>query len=88
MESSRAATVLQQPVRIRNSTIAVTGTGQQYFKLTRTGNTYQAAVSLDGGATYLAASPQTFTAGLPDTVYVGLHHQLSQHHRECVRHVQ
>jgi hypothetical protein len=54
-----------------NGTIAVTGTGQQYFKLTRTGNTYQAAVSLDGGATYVAASPQTFTAGLPDTVYVG-----------------
>jgi pectate lyase len=54
-----------------NSTIAVTGTGQQYLKLTRSGNTYQSAVSLDGGATYVTGSVRTFTAGLPDTVYVG-----------------
>jgi pectate lyase len=54
-----------------NSTIAATGTGQQYLKLTRTGNTYQAAVSLDGGANYVTGSVQTFPAGLPDTVYVG-----------------
>jgi pectate lyase len=54
-----------------NSTIAATGTGQQYFKLTRTGNSYQSAVSLNGGASYTTATPQTFTAGLPGTVYVG-----------------
>jgi pectate lyase len=54
-----------------NSTIAVTGTGQQYFKLTRTGNTYQSAVSLNGGASYTTASAQTFAAPLPATVYVG-----------------
>ena len=49
----------------------MTGTGQQYFKLTRTGNTYQSAVSLDGGVTYLSGSVRTFTAGLPDNVFVG-----------------
>jgi pectate lyase len=54
-----------------NGTIAVTGTGQQYFKLTRTGSTYVASVSLNGGVDYVSGSPQTFPGGLPDTVYVG-----------------
>ena len=33
-----------------------TGTGARYLKLTRTGNTYQAAASVDGGATYAAGA--------------------------------
>jgi pectate lyase len=53
------------------SNVNVTGTGQRYLKLTRTGNAYQAAFSLDGGATYTNASTRTFTAGLPQTVFVG-----------------
>ncbi len=54
-----------------NSNITTTGTGARYLKLTRTGNTYQAAASVDGGATYVAGAVRTFTAGLPETVYVG-----------------
>jgi pectate lyase len=55
-----------------NSNIAATGTGARYLKLTRTGNTYQAAVSLDGGTTYVNGAVRTFTgAGLPPSVYVG-----------------
>jgi pectate lyase len=54
-----------------NSAISVTGTGGRYLKLTRAGNTYTAAGSLDGGASYVASSPQTFAAGLPDDVLVG-----------------
>lgn len=53
------------------SNITVTGTGARYLKLTRTGSTYQAAVSLDGGASYVSGAVRTFTAGLPETVYVG-----------------
>jgi pectate lyase len=53
------------------SNINVTGTGARYLKLTRTGNTYQAAISLDGGATYVSAAVRTFTAGLPQTLHVG-----------------
>jgi pectate lyase len=49
----------------------VTGTGARYLKLTRTGNTYQAAASLDGGVTYVSGAVRTFTAGLPESVYVG-----------------
>ena len=49
-----------------------TGTGVTYLRLTRTGDTYQPAVSLDGGATYIARNEtRTFAAGLPQSVYVG-----------------
>jgi pectate lyase len=55
-----------------NSSISITaGDGPRYLKLTRTGNTYTAAGSLDGGATYVASSTQTFTAGLPEELFVG-----------------
>jgi len=55
-----------------NSNISnVPGSGARYLRLARTGNSYQAAASLDGGATYVSATARTFTAGLPDTVYVG-----------------
>jgi pectate lyase len=54
-----------------NSNITVAGTGARYLKLTRTGSTYQAAVSLDGGTTYVSGAVRTFTAGLPETVFVG-----------------
>jgi len=54
-----------------NSNITVSGTGARYLKLTRTGNTYQAAASLDGGVTYATGAVRTFAAGLPATVYVG-----------------
>jgi pectate lyase len=55
-----------------NSSISITtGAGPRYLKLTRTGNTYTAAGSLDGGATYVAAATQTFTAGLPEDLFVG-----------------
>ena len=55
-----------------NSAISgITGTGARYLRLTRIGNTYTAAGSLDGGATYVAASTQTFTAGLPEELFVG-----------------
>jgi pectate lyase len=54
-----------------NSSISVTGTGARYLKLTRTGGTYTAAASLDGGVTYVVSSTQTFTAGLPDELFVG-----------------
>jgi pectate lyase len=53
------------------SNINATGTGARYLKLTRTANTYQAAVSLDGGTTYVTASARTFTVALPQTLYVG-----------------
>ena len=53
------------------STVNVTGTGQRYLKLTRTGNQYQAAFSLDGGVTYATASARTFAAALPQSVYLG-----------------
>ncbi len=53
------------------SNINATGTGARYLKLTRTGNTYQSAVSLDGGVTYLTGAVRTFTAGLPPAVNVG-----------------
>jgi pectate lyase len=53
------------------SNINPTGTGARYLKLTRIGSTYQAAVSLDGGATYTSAAVRTFTAGLPETLQVG-----------------
>jgi len=54
-----------------NSTIAVTGTGARYLKLTRTGNTYIASASLDGGATYVNGATRTMTAGLPADLFVG-----------------
>jgi pectate lyase len=55
-----------------NSSISgVTGTGERYLRLTRVGNTYTAAGSLDGGVSYVAASTQTFAAGLPEEVFVG-----------------
>jgi len=53
------------------SNINATGTGARYLKLTRTGNTYQSAVSLDGGVTYVTGAVRTFTAGLPPAVNVG-----------------
>jgi len=53
------------------SNVTVAGTGARYIRITRTGNSYQAAFSLDGGANYVSAAPRTITAGLPDTVYVG-----------------
>ncbi|HEU4778721.1 MAG TPA: chitobiase/beta-hexosaminidase C-terminal domain-containing protein [Steroidobacteraceae bacterium] len=53
------------------SNINATGTGARYLKLTRTGNTYQSAVSLDGGATYVTGAVRTFTAGLPPAVNIG-----------------
>jgi len=54
-----------------NSAIAATGTGVRYLKLTRTGSTYLAAASADGGVTYVSSAVQTFTAGLPASVFVG-----------------
>jgi pectate lyase len=54
------------------SEVEVTGDGETYVQLTRTGDRYQAAFSLDGGETWEVASPRTFGAGLPDTVDVGL----------------
>ena len=53
------------------SNINATGTGARYLRLTRTGNTYQAALSLDGGTTYATASTQTFAVTLPQTLFVG-----------------
>jgi pectate lyase len=53
------------------SNINAIGSGARYLKLARTGNTYQAAVSLDGGATYLPGAVRTFTAGLPPSVFIG-----------------
>jgi pectate lyase len=53
------------------SNINVTGTGARYLKLTRTGNTYQGAISLDGGATYVTGAVRTFAAGLPPSLNVG-----------------
>jgi pectate lyase len=53
------------------SNVNVTGTGDRYLKLTRTGNTYQAAFSLDGGLTYVSGSVRTFAAGLPEQLHVG-----------------
>jgi hypothetical protein len=45
-----------------NSNIAVTGSGSRYLKLARTGNTYRASASLDGGATWVDGSVRTFAA--------------------------
>ena len=53
------------------STVNVAGTGPRYLRLTRTGNTYQAAFSLDGGVTYTSAAVRTITGGLPQTLSVG-----------------
>ena len=49
------------------------GSGVRYLKLTRTGNTYQAAISLNGdvAASYTTSAVRTFTAGLPQSLYVG-----------------
>ena len=51
----------------------VAGSGVRYLKLTRTGNTYQAAISLNGdvAASYTTSAVRTFTAGLPQSLYVG-----------------
>ena len=54
-----------------NSNITVSGTGPRYLKLTRTGNTYMASASADGGATFVNGAVRTFAAGLPAQVYVG-----------------
>jgi pectate lyase len=43
----------------------------RYLKLTRTGNTYTAAASIDGGLNYTSGAVRTFAAGLPAAVYVG-----------------
>lgn len=53
------------------SNVNVTGTGERYLRLTRTGNTYQSAFSFDGGTTYVSAAVRTFTAGLPEALFVG-----------------
>lgn len=51
------------------------GSGVRYLKLTRTGNTYRAAVSLNGddntSAGYVQGAIRTFTAPLPETLQVG-----------------
>jgi len=52
------------------------GSGVRYLKLTRTGNTYRSAISLNGddnNATtgYAQGAIRTFTAPLPATLYVG-----------------
>jgi hypothetical protein len=53
----------------------VAGSGVRYLKLTRTGNTYQAAISLNGDLNgtggYATSAVRTFTAGLPQSLYVG-----------------
>jgi pectate lyase len=53
----------------------VAGSGVRYLKLTRTGNTYQAAISLNGDVNgtggYTSSAVRTFTAGLPQSLYVG-----------------
>jgi len=54
-----------------NSNIVATGTGARYLKLTRTGNTYRASASVDGGVTWVDGAVRTFTTGLPETVNVG-----------------
>jgi pectate lyase len=52
-----------------------TGSGVRYLKLTRTGNTYRAAISLNGddnsAAGYALGAVRTFTATLPQSLYVG-----------------
>jgi pectate lyase len=55
------------------SNITATGTGERYLKLTRTGNTYQAAISLNGdvATSYVSSAVRTFTAGLPQSLQVG-----------------
>ena len=51
------------------------GSGVRYLKLTRTGNTYRAAISLNGddnsAAGYALGAVRTFTATLPQSLYVG-----------------
>ena len=51
------------------------GSGVRYLKLTRTGNTYRAAISLNGdddtATGYAQAAVRTFAAPLPDTLFVG-----------------
>ncbi|HEV7605949.1 MAG TPA: chitobiase/beta-hexosaminidase C-terminal domain-containing protein [Steroidobacteraceae bacterium] len=54
-----------------NSTINATGTGARYLKLVRTGSNYRASASLDGGVTWTDGALRPFTAGLPETTYVG-----------------
>jgi pectate lyase len=53
----------------------VPGSGVRYLKLIRTGNTYQAAISLNGDVNgtggYTTSAIRTFTAGLPQSLYVG-----------------
>jgi pectate lyase len=65
---------LAAPGNNSNNSVAVTGTGARYLKLTRTGSVYQAFGSLDGGANYVVftgSSGQTFPAGLPEELFVG-----------------
>ena len=49
------------------------GSGVRYLKLTRTGNTYQSAISLNGdvAASYTTSAVRTFAAGLPQALNVG-----------------
>ncbi len=68
-----------------NSTIAITGTGARYLKLTRTGNTYIAARVARRRRHLRERRDPHVHAGLPETRVRGLHDQLEQQHRELRR---
>ena len=53
-------------------TIGSVNDGAVILKLKRTGNVYYASYSTDGGATFSSEKNGTFTAGLPEKLYVGL----------------
>ncbi|MBN1525385.1 MAG: hypothetical protein JW904_12930 [Spirochaetales bacterium] len=56
----------------KNAMTAPSGSGNTYVKLVRTGDSYSASYSLDGGSTWGAATTNSFAAALPATLYVGL----------------
>jgi pectate lyase len=54
------------------SSVSVSGDGETYMRLSRTGNDFLAEFSLDGGQSWAAASARTFPDGLPELLHVGL----------------
>lgn len=56
----------------RGALASITGDGAVYLRLERSGQSYTASYSLDSGQTYSTPKSNTFTASLPEELYVGL----------------
>ena len=72
-EILRAAIIAElDAINLYEQLASITGDGAVYLRLERSGQSYTASYSLDSGQTYSTPKSNTFTASLPEELYVGL----------------